>query len=538
MDAYRDVAHIWDFSNPLNFPQLPEDDFIAALQKQYPHSHSKSNSHDVVNPHSISNPTPSSEDSSPSPPVSEDLHDPAPKRKASDGGLEQGGPNQKAQHTLNSNKKGSNIPAASLPSRRKSIGSGPIVAKDETRLLKRKEQNRAAQRAFRERKEKHVKDLEDQVTALEEKNEQAMTENENLRDLLTRLQTENVVLKQQQASFTFSMPKNNATGGLDTQNQVASSFMDPSIFTPASAASSHTPTLISSPTTTDSSSKYSNPLDWSSLNSFDPSALNILDEPPQATATSGAMDLDFGFGASSDALPGFPYTTIASNPAFFSLASTFDSVTPSHQTSPSSTDPFNFDFNTLTSWPTNQSIQDPSLNDLFAASYMPPANTTDYNAFLSNTPELAPVTRRDDSSGSSSASSASSPPDQLQTPVSEGDTCPKSRGACQKAIKDSGLSPFAPPPQINLPAVLKKTIDTDLTPMISCSGSTIPKTHQSDDNVEVLTAWRAVTSHPNFKEADVNDLCAEFTAKAKCDGTKVVLDPQGVDHILKTISKI
>lgn len=35
----------------------------------------------------------------------------------------------------------------------------PHLTKDETRLLKRKEQNRAAQRAFRERKEKHVKDV-------------------------------------------------------------------------------------------------------------------------------------------------------------------------------------------------------------------------------------------------------------------------------------------------------------------------------------------------------------------------------------------
>jgi hypothetical protein len=34
-----------------------------------------------------------------------------------------------------------------------------IAVKDDTRLLKRKEQNRAAQRAFRERKEKHVKDV-------------------------------------------------------------------------------------------------------------------------------------------------------------------------------------------------------------------------------------------------------------------------------------------------------------------------------------------------------------------------------------------
>lgn len=66
----------------------------------------------------------------------------------------------------NSTKKGS-------ISRRKSGGSqvrGPsaskatvnlihITFKDDTRLLKRKEQNRAAQRAFRERKEKHVKDV-------------------------------------------------------------------------------------------------------------------------------------------------------------------------------------------------------------------------------------------------------------------------------------------------------------------------------------------------------------------------------------------
>lgn len=35
----------------------------------------------------------------------------------------------------------------------------PIKPKDEGRLMKRKEQNRAAQRAFRERKEKHVKDV-------------------------------------------------------------------------------------------------------------------------------------------------------------------------------------------------------------------------------------------------------------------------------------------------------------------------------------------------------------------------------------------
>ena len=45
----------------------------------------------------------------------------------------------------------------------------PVVShgayQDESRLLKRKEQNRAAQRAFRERKEKHVRDVSTRLFA-------------------------------------------------------------------------------------------------------------------------------------------------------------------------------------------------------------------------------------------------------------------------------------------------------------------------------------------------------------------------------------
>ncbi|KZT61803.1 hypothetical protein CALCODRAFT_427130, partial [Calocera cornea HHB12733] len=75
--------------------------------------------------------------------------------------------------------------------RRKSTGG----QKDESRLMKRKEQNRAAQRAFRERKEKHVRDLEDRVASLEAEKAETQNENENLKDLLNRLQTENQLLK-------------------------------------------------------------------------------------------------------------------------------------------------------------------------------------------------------------------------------------------------------------------------------------------------------------------------------------------------------
>ena len=35
--------------------------------------------------------------------------------------------------------------------------------------------------------------------------------------------------------------------------------------------------------------------------------------------------------------------------------------------------------------------------------------------------------------------------------------------------------------------------------MISCKGSTFPKTKESPANVEVLKAWRTMMSHPQFK---------------------------------------
>ncbi|CAH0017749.1 unnamed protein product [Clonostachys rhizophaga] len=60
---------------------------------------------------------------------------------------------------------------------------------------KRKAQNRAAQRAFRERKEKHVKDLEAKLADLEAAQQQASVENERLKRDLQKVSTENEILK-------------------------------------------------------------------------------------------------------------------------------------------------------------------------------------------------------------------------------------------------------------------------------------------------------------------------------------------------------
>lgn len=206
---FPSINNFWDLSQtPSQFSQLGDDDFLTLLQKQYPNTVPDS-INDGVNPQSIQNPplsglTPPSDESSPSPPSNNsadgsrsrrhstfspgnDNEEPALKRKATDDAMQEG-PSTKNQHTGMSH-------ALSPPSlmfnfgpaddqtatkrvsvsRRKSGGSTQVSApvpfyipfrvnlqphfKDDTRLLKRKEQNRAAQRAFRERKEKHVKDV-------------------------------------------------------------------------------------------------------------------------------------------------------------------------------------------------------------------------------------------------------------------------------------------------------------------------------------------------------------------------------------------
>ncbi|KAJ5198798.1 uncharacterized protein N7459_008643 [Penicillium hispanicum] len=69
---------------------------------------------------------------------------------------------------------------------------------------KRKAQNRAAQRAFRERKERHVKDLEDKVTTLEEASTSLQADNERLKRELAKFATENEILRATSQSMNGS----------------------------------------------------------------------------------------------------------------------------------------------------------------------------------------------------------------------------------------------------------------------------------------------------------------------------------------------
>lgn len=60
-----------------------------------------------------------------------------------------------------------------------------------------------------------------------------------------------------------------------------------------------------------------------------------------------------------------------------------------------------------------------------------------------------------------------------------------------------------------------------------------PKVQESPDNVEALQAWRSITFSLSLEEVDSNELCTEFAMKARYDGTKIVLVPEAVRHIIE-----
>ncbi|KAJ1959731.1 DNA-binding transcription factor yap1 [Dispira parvispora] len=76
-------------------------------------------------------------------------------------------------------------------------------------VSKRTAQNRAAQRAFRERKQRYTEELEKRLKELEERTLQSEKERQELAALVEQLRNENLTLKA--ASFTFSMPLSTPT---------------------------------------------------------------------------------------------------------------------------------------------------------------------------------------------------------------------------------------------------------------------------------------------------------------------------------------
>jgi AP-1-like factor len=421
--------------------------------------------------------------------------------------------------------------------------------------MKRKEQNRAAQRAFRERKEKHVKDLEDKVAELEAKNVNAETENHHLKELLKRLQDENVSLRN--TPFTFSVPRNGEPSDTPFSGAISSFDSPPaSVFTSPShlpSPSSSGPTKAATPQSSslDTPSAFPADIDFGTLTSLDPAALNLLDD------SDAIMSYDFGYGQFVPSKT--PYKTIASNPMFMSFAdpTAVDTTPKSSAQSPGSS-PYDFTFGQWTGQTISQdgNSHAGSIDELFGGHIFGSQSPLNFNILMKSpvtspiapaTSGLSPVVHQSmhtHPSGASPNTSTAFESSEGSSPAasSPNEGCPKTRAQMEQRIQAEGSSMFAPassPPQEKEPQNQVFGLpDGDDVAMAMCKDAAFPMTEKSDKNIEVLTAWKNITSHPHFKASnlDMNELCSEFKNKARCDGTQVVLDPQGVTSILEKLT--
>jgi len=275
-------------------------------------------------------------------------------------------------------------------------------------------------------------------------------------------------------------------------------------------------------------------MDWTSLTTFDPAVLNLLDDilPPQTTATDSAMQMDFGFG---DQPNKSPFTTIAANPMFMSFAD-FESSPDLSASDNNSIGSFNFDMWTNSPQPDVATIREPGLDELFGGNYLSKQTPGDFSAFMQGSSPLSssPISHPSPSagtSGSSASSSGTSNNSEGQSPISSVGTsvesesvhigrCPRSKEETAQLIESQGQSPFV-------------TRDPALDKIVPCKK--LPRTEPRADNVDVLAAWRDVTT--NYKDFDINELCSEFSDKARCDGSRVVLEHPSYQDILAKLGQ-
>ena len=226
-----------------------------------------------------------------------------------------------------------------------------------------------------------------------------------------------------------------------------------------------------------------------------------------------------------------PYTPLASNPLLMSLAASFDGSGAS--TAGSMPGMFSFDMGwDVPAAPVSQGLSSPSsismrdgttpgggFDDIFGAyMYAPSPSTSIGTSGVGNGGSVGAGAATSPTSRHLSPSSISSP--SVSTPSTSsidaavagmncggGEGCPKTRDQLQGCIEVEGESafvssdsPFVTSSGTTTPGggVVKK--DNVLGSMISCAGkSGFPKVGKDDRNIEVLTAWRSITSDPKYK---------------------------------------
>jgi len=415
----------------------------------------------------------------------------------------------------------------------KKPGRKPLTSEPTT---KRKAQNRAAQRAFRERKEKHLKDLETKVQELEKASDAANQENGLLRGQVQRLQMElreyrkrlslnstginrtaptggfSSMLTNTNSSFQFEFPR---FGGLP-----GSQLLDNGPLSKPKAASVSTtrPAVQTfSPSNTANASLVQSP-----VSGFSPAA-NSTRSDSNASMRNMNNAPQKPHRSSTD-------SSVVSQSRVFQ----FNSGSSSHSDSPStsSTSPINQDSSCGTS--PEPGHNSPGQKDTIADGYVCHGNSEVTQA-KSPGADLNGIDFFANQNGGAFEPSLFGEYRDTNTAImgTDGDF---NSGFFNDAFLNTGYgSPFH---FGDTPAVQKPNPLEQIERLQDGEEEVVPG-EDIDQMLNCHKIWDKLSSRNDFKDGtiDIDNLCSELRAKARCSESGVVVDHKDVEEALKRLPK-
>ncbi|KAI8603366.1 hypothetical protein EDD21DRAFT_369253 [Dissophora ornata] len=491
---------------------------------------------------------------------------------------ETNGENQQYSENDHSSDDG-HLPGEGKPAPKKA-GRKPLTTEPTN---KRKAQNRAAQRAFRDRKERYVKSLEERIKELEELNPsktdtKLAEENLNLKVLVQKLETENYFLKEQ--AFTFDFPisqpglynvakANNQSPVNSTSNQSNSS---PEYSAPSPA--SQTAESVSGESSASPAPVRSKPFASSSV--AKPPTYDQLPWSPPSSA--------------GDSVPNSPLNSDLSTQEQESVTPTAHSdnagVVPRFRnSSPEKMAMFSSILDgtggsALVNGSAKNNLQQPLQNkDAFAAfiaasqfygqpSAMSVSNASPASTLVGFSDHTPSPTLEDlvntplfgsDAHGSvqfpPATSNLSIPPltfEQTQAlftdfrdPSDPQDIFASFDDPIDSAFPDDTVGSLFNDQLLtytnafeNVAATPAKEESHDVFgKMVAANHHSLPQLAENEKAMPCPQAWEHIAKHPNFDDADIDDLCAELKSKAKCSGHGPVISLSDVDKLMDKLNQ-
>jgi AP-1-like factor len=66
----------------------------------------------------------------------------------------------------------------------------------------------------------------------------------------------------------------------------------------------------------------------------------------------------------------------------------------------------------------------------------------------------------------------------------------------------------------------------------------LPRTTKKPNQIEIGRAWEKIRQHQGFEECDIDELCHELSAKARCDGSRPVLEEASFNNIVQSLATV